>query len=124
MYNNSSLAVVSTYEEHKSISYLEEKRKKMKRYAIEHPLPMFMQIRSMKGILGFRESALLIKISEETGTEIKIYTKGKKCSTKSIMSMVKMGLKPGELISVEFRDGDIHSAFKKAKEVLDGITIQ
>ena len=75
-----------------------------------------------KGILGFRESARLVKIAEETNCMITVASGKKLGSTESILSMVNLGILPGKSLVLNIKGERNDEAFRMAAKVINGET--
>ena len=104
--------------------YKDKSMKERKERLLKFKLPMFVKSRCMKGVLGFRECANLINIADETGTVITLISNSKVGSTKSMSSLIMLGLSEGKSVTVRFDGGDVHKAYLMTKDVLDGITVE
>ena len=75
-----------------------------------------------KGIIGFRESARLIKIAEDTNCTITIASGKKLGTTKSILSMVNLEIMPGKSLVLNIKGERNDEAFREASKVISGET--
>ena len=75
-----------------------------------------------KGIIGFRESARLIKIAEDTDCTITIASGKKLGTTKSILSMVNLEIMPGKSLVLNIKGERNEEAFREASKVISGET--
>ena len=75
-----------------------------------------------KGILGFRESAHLIKIAEETNCTITIASGKKIGTTESILSMVNLGIMPGKSLVLNIKGARNEEAFREVSKIIGGET--
>ena len=75
-----------------------------------------------KGIIGFRESARLIKIAEDTDCTITIASGKKLGTTKSILSMVNLEIIPGKSLVLNIKGERNEEAFREASKVISGET--
>ena len=75
-----------------------------------------------KGIIGFRESAHLIKIAEDTNCTITIASGKKLGTTKSILSMVNLEIMPGKSLVLNIKGERNDEAFREASKVISGET--
>ena len=75
-----------------------------------------------KGIIGFRESAHLVKIAEATDCTITIASGKKIGTTNSILSMVNLGIMPGKSLVLNIKGERNEEAFREASKVISGET--
>ena len=75
-----------------------------------------------KGVLGFRESARLVKIAEETNCMITIASGKKLGTTESILSMVNLAILPGKSLVLNIKGERNDEAFRMAAKVINGET--
>lgn len=75
-----------------------------------------------KGILGFRESARLVKIANETNCTITVASGKKLGTTNSILSMVNLGILPGKSLVLNIKGERNDEAFRMAAKVINGET--
>ena len=75
-----------------------------------------------KGVLGFRESAHLIRISEDTGCSISIASGKKFGSTKSILSLVNLGITAGKSLVLNIKGERNEEAFRAVSKIIGGET--
>ncbi len=69
-------------------------------------------------ILGFRQCAELVKISQETGATIHIMTNGKNAVANSILNLLMLQTVKGNCVVLSIQGGDLKAAFKRARKVL------
>ena len=75
-----------------------------------------------KGVLGFRESAHIVKIAEKTGCSISIAS-GKKFGTaKSILSLVNLTITAGKSLVLNIKGERNEEAFREISKVIGGET--
>ena len=75
-----------------------------------------------KGVLGFRESAHLVKVAEQTNCSISIAS-GKKYGTdKSILSLVNLGILPGKSLVLNIKGERNEEAFREISKIIGGET--
>ena len=75
-----------------------------------------------KGVLGFRESAHIVKVAEETGCSITIAS-GKKIGTnKSILSLVNLTISPGKSLVLNIKGERNEEAFREISKIIGGET--
>ena len=75
-----------------------------------------------KGIIGFRESARLIKIAEDTNCTITIASGKKLGTTKSILSMVNLEIMPGKSLVLNIKGERNEEAFREVSKIIGGET--
>ena len=75
-----------------------------------------------KGVLGFRESAHLVKIAEETDCLISIASGKKFGTTKSILSMVNLGILAGKSLVLNIKGERNEEAYRRVSKVIGGET--
>ena len=75
-----------------------------------------------KGVLGFRESAHLVKIAEETNCLISIASGKKFGTTKSILSMVNLGILAGKSLVLNIKGARNEEAYRRVAKVIGGET--
>ena len=75
-----------------------------------------------KGVLGFRESAHIIKVAEDTDCSISIAS-GKKFGTdKSILSLVNLTISPGKSLVLNIKGERNEEAFREISKIIGGET--
>ena len=75
-----------------------------------------------KGVIGFRESAHIVKVAEETNCSISIAS-GKKFGTdKSILSLVNLGICAGKSLVLNIKGERNEDAFRELSKILAGET--
>lgn len=75
-----------------------------------------------KGVLGFRESAHLVKIAEETDCTISIASGKKFGSSKSILSLVNLGITAGKSLVLNIKGERNEDAFREVSKIINGET--
>ena len=75
-----------------------------------------------KGVLGFRESAHIIKIAEETSCSISIASGKKFGTTASILSLVNLGITAGKSLVLNIKGERNEEAFREVSKILGGET--
>ncbi len=75
-----------------------------------------------KGVLGFRESAHIIKVAEDTGCSISIASGKKFGTTKSILSFVNLGIMPGKSLVLNIKGERNEEAFREVSKIIGGET--
>ena len=98
---------------HRTVSHVEPKTQ-------THNEVSFIMV--SKGIIGFRESARLIKIAEDTNCMITIASGKKLGTTKSILSMVNLEIMPGKSLVLNIKGERNDEAFREASKVISGET--
>ena len=79
--------------------------------------------RDVKCMVGFRESARLVKIAKETGCVIRLAVGKKSGSTESMLSLIQMGLREGTSVVLSIQGEDSRAAFHECVKVLDGESV-
>ena len=75
-----------------------------------------------KGVIGFRESAHIVKVAEETNCSISIAS-GKKFGTdKSILSLVNLGISAGKSLVLNIKGERNEDAFREISKIIAGET--
>ena len=75
-----------------------------------------------KGVLGFRESAHIIKVAEKTNCTISIAS-GKNFGTnKSILSLVNLGIMPAKSLVLNIKGERNEEAFREISKIISGET--
>ena len=75
-----------------------------------------------KGVIGFRESAHIVKTAEATGCTISIAS-GKKFGTnKSILSLVNLGIAAGKSLVLNIKGERNEEAFREVSKIIAGET--
>ena len=75
-----------------------------------------------KGIIGFRESAHIVKVAEETNCLVSIAS-GKKFGTnKSILSLVNLGILPAKSLVLNIKGERNEEAFREISKIIGGET--
>ncbi len=75
-----------------------------------------------KGVLGFRESAHLVKIAEDTDCAISIASGKKYGSTESILSLVNLGINKGKSLVLNIKGERNEEAFREISKIIGGET--
>ena len=75
-----------------------------------------------KGIIGFRESAHLVKVAQTTDCTITIASGKKIGTTNSILSLVNLGIMPGKSLVLNIKGVRNDEAFREASKVIGGET--
>lgn len=75
-----------------------------------------------KGVIGFRESAHIVKIAEDTGCTISIAS-GKNFGTnKSILSLVNLTITAGKSLVLNIKGERNEEAFREVSKIIGGET--
>ncbi len=75
-----------------------------------------------KGVIGFRESAHIVKVAEDTNTAVSIAS-GKKFGTnKSILSLVNLGIIAGKSLVLNIKGERNEEAFREIAKIIAGET--
>ncbi|MBR0260577.1 MAG: HPr family phosphocarrier protein [Selenomonadaceae bacterium] len=75
-----------------------------------------------KGVIGFRESAHIVKVAENTGCSISIAS-GKKFGTdKSILSLVNLTISSGKSLVLNIKGERNEEAFREISKIISGET--
>ncbi len=75
-----------------------------------------------KGVIGFRESAHIVKVAEETNCFISIAS-GKKFGTnKSILSLVNLTITAGKSLVLNIKGERNEEAFREVSKIISGET--
>ncbi len=69
-------------------------------------------------VLGFRESAELMKVASDCGCTIRLASGDKNGSTESVLSLISMGLTGGKTVFLSVEGNDEASAIKGCARVL------
>ncbi len=75
-----------------------------------------------KGVLAFRESAHLIKVAEDTDCIISIASGKKYGTTKSILSLVNLGITSGKSLVLNIKGERNEEAFREVSKIIGGET--
>ena len=75
-----------------------------------------------KGVLGFRESAHIIKVAEDTDCSISIASGKKYGTTKSILSLVNLGIMAGKSLVLNIKGERNEEAFREISKIIGGET--
>lgn len=71
------------------------------------------------GVLGFRESAQLVKLANESGCTIRLASGTKSGSTDSVLSLTSMGLSAGHSVVLSVDGRDKIAALDGCAKILD-----
>ena len=75
-----------------------------------------------KGVIGFRESAHIVKVAEKTNCSVSIAS-GKKFGTdKSILSLVNLGIMSGKSLVLNIKGERNEDAFREISKIIAGET--
>ena len=75
-----------------------------------------------KGVLGFRESAHIVKVAEDTDCSISIASGKKFGTSKSILSLVKLLITPGKSLVLNIKGERNEEAFRELSKIIGGET--
>ena len=75
-----------------------------------------------KGVIGFRESAHIIKVAEDTGCSISIASGKKYGTNKSILSLVNLGIANGKSLVLNIKGERNEEAFREISKIIGGET--
>ena len=73
-----------------------------------------------KNVIGARESAKILKIAEETGTLVRIVSGKKSGSSKSIISLMNLGIMPEKSLVLSIHGEKNQEAFHEIAKVIIG----
>jgi len=71
-----------------------------------------------KGLIGFRESAQIVKIAEETGCAIAIASGKKYGTNKSILSLINLTITPGKSLVLNIKGERNEEAFREISKII------
>ena len=75
-----------------------------------------------KGVLGFRESAHIVKVAEDTGCSVSIASGKKFGTSKSILSMVNLTISSGKSLVLNIKGERNEEAFREISKIIAGET--
>lgn len=75
-----------------------------------------------KGVLGFRESAHLVKVAADTDCTISIASGKKFGTTQSILSLVNLGITKGKSLVLNIKGERNEEAFREVSKIIAGET--
>ncbi len=75
-----------------------------------------------KGVLGFRESAHIVKVAEDTECAISIASGKKIGTTESILSLVNLGINAGKSLVLNIKGERNEEAFREVSKIIAGET--
>ena len=75
-----------------------------------------------KGVIGFRESAHIVKIAEATNCSISIASGKKYGTNKSILSLVNLGIMAGKSLVLNIKGERNEEAFREVSKIIAGET--
>lgn len=75
-----------------------------------------------KGVLGFRESAHIIKVAEKTDCIISIASGKNFGTSKSILSLVNLGIMPAKSLVLNIKGERNEEAFREVSKIIGGET--
>ncbi len=73
-----------------------------------------------KSVLGFRESAQIVKIAEETGCTVAIASGKKYGTNKSILSLINLTITPGKSLVLNIKGERNEEAFREISKIISG----
>ncbi|HCB93373.1 MAG TPA: hypothetical protein DEP57_06135 [Selenomonas sp.] len=86
--------------------------------ACEHGVVSFLLVTGI--VIGFRESARLVEIAKDTGCDVRLAAGKLSGSSKSIFSIVHMGLAAGQSVLLTIEGKNREEAFHEIRKVLNG----
>ena len=107
------------------IAYRASQNKNRKVVAVEPKVQAHDEVSFIlvsKGIIGFRESAHLVKVAEATECMITIASGKKIGTTDSILSLVNLGIMPGKSLVLNIKGERNEEAFREASKIISGET--
>ena len=75
-----------------------------------------------KGVIGFRESAHIIQVAEDTDCSISIASGKKYATNKSILSLVNLGITKGKSLVLNIKGERNDEAFREISKIIAGET--
>lgn len=75
-----------------------------------------------KGVIGFRESAHIIKVAENTKCSISIASGKNFGTSKSILSLINLGILPGKSLVLNIKGERNQEAFREVSKIIGGET--
>ncbi|MBQ7454012.1 MAG: HPr family phosphocarrier protein [Selenomonadaceae bacterium] len=75
-----------------------------------------------KGVIGFRESARIVKVAEETNCSISIASGKKFGTSKSILSLVNLCIMSGKSLVLNIKGERNDEAFRAVSKIIGGET--
>ena len=75
-----------------------------------------------KGVIGFRESAHIVKVAEDTDTAISIASGKNYGTNKSILSLVNLGIVAGKSLVLNIKGARNEEAFREVSKIIAGET--
>lgn len=75
-----------------------------------------------KGVIGFRESAHIVKVAEATSCSISISSGKKFGTTASILSLVNLGITEGKSLVLSIYGKRNEEAFREVSKIISGET--
>lgn len=75
-----------------------------------------------KGVIGFRESAHIVKVAEETNCLISIASGQKFGTSGSILSMVNLAITAGKSLVLNIKGERNEEAFREVSKIISGET--
>ena len=77
-------------------------------------------LKTVKSNIGFREAAGLVRVAESNGSIVRLVVGRATGNTKSIMSIIKMGIKPDTLVAISVMNGNTDSTLADCVKILEG----
>ena len=75
-----------------------------------------------KGVIGFRESAHIVKVAEDTDCIISIASGKNYGTSKSILSLVNLGIVAGKSLVLNIKGSRNEEAFRQISKIIAGET--
>ena len=90
--------------------------------APELPVAVFSKV--AKKHLCFRECAKIVKAAQGAGCTIYLTAGQRRGSSESLLSLLRLGVKAGTVVTLTIRGEDTYTAFHGAAAVLDGTDVE
>jgi len=104
------------------LAYKNSKHKIATVAPIQEREPEVSFIMVAKGVLGFRESAHIVKVAEETNCTISIASGKNFATNKSILSLVNLGITSGKSLVLNIKGARNEEAFREISKIIGGET--
>ena len=75
-----------------------------------------------KGVIGFRESAHIVRVADETNCSISIASGKNFGTSKSILSLVNLGINSGKSLVLNIKGERNEEAFREVSKIISGET--
>ena len=75
-----------------------------------------------KGVIAFRESAHIIKVAENTNCSVSIASGKNFGTSKSILSLINLGIMPGKSLVLNIKGERNEEAFREVSKIIAGET--